>query len=1171
MAKSKTDRKIFIDDVRKGKHEPLAFHAFLKYNFSEKDRAFILSKFSGLYYNYAYSFPKPSSHLIIGKHSSFTKENPDLLEEFYFLIETLRQHRGEINNFLKLNAELEHLVLSGDFERCFEILDKMDAVLGHSFHSLLCEYYINEIRGDNQANHKLLSYLNSNQASMKLLILMNLTRYRIDQNVSSLQYEGSIEQHTRLYDPIASAHYIDYIFFKFDNFNFDHQIKNYPFIIGFDSDFSVVDRYQTLKRILPIILADVTIDEEIKLKIVDTCVVQFANSKDIFWTNFRALYGKNQNIDFTDRSNFRDLQDKLVERKYKEATEHCFSVLSKHPEYSELYVPYVQAIIASNNHVSNIEFPHYHVKEILELMEEVLQKGPNYLAAREKLLKRFFMTAHFEFSTHILEFIYNEYNIAISQTVQLISFLNSAVLRYNSFKVFKNDEKLIALLQKIPHRAEQYLIRCIEGYIQPASNYLSAKIAVGYLMKKKRYSEALEFLLSIATNTSVIHTEYMRSWLKRNIVKAYALLNELGKAADIIVEDFFERGFVLEYLGVPSIFSRLQDPFETTFSHNLSIPIMLELYRQPQSVIYDAIANHLVAFGLFKPSELIAQHGENPSKYFQYFLEKCCVMENLEDSPFFKTIELLEEERIKILNYLKGNNSEKVELYNKEIRTIAQNVSLRKGLLQIHESRIYVDEAGILRTRLTHFKELYAAYDSLNDINQLHLTGLKLNTDQSITPIDSVYFFKTPIEIERLNSLDETYDHELDENAVSVPLIKYSYYLSIFGFLRDFFIKDEDYGFKGFLSMRIRHGTFSNVLRTVFEKYHLVSSKESNSNQYQEVRYWNDKLENTLDSGDLQSILKSFSSNVDIIIEDALSWLVINDSEVKPENASFDFFFSDKELFDLYRNRIGRLTNFDDFISELFKILFERLENCLSALRPRIAQILSDKFVASLHALDKQIESLNLNKGDYGLINHEILTCTTEIQVVTTKIENWFRISKNKYIERFPISLITETIVNYINQIYADALIVNKPNIEIKCNNDIKGRYFEPLGDLFINIFENILSKNKDITDGRLNIGIDIYEDELKERLIIQVGNNVSEQKDEKQMQHDVSDAKGKISRYQNGTDVAFEKGSGFIKLCKNLSVDLDRKEEYNVLPDYSEDKRRFEVKIEFKTNNFFA
>ena len=456
MPKAQLDRRIFIEDARRGKYTPHEFQGIIKYKLNGKDRAYVLEKLPRVFYNYAYSLPKPEDYAEIGQYEVFINDVSSLTTEFSYLIEQLRIYRNEILKFLSIYKRLEPAIVSEDYEESIRLLDEVDSVGGCSVFTMMCEYFINEKRGDHEANNALIQHLLNNGSTIKLQITADFMRFRIDADFSSIQYTGALEQHIGLYDEKTNQRFIDYLNFKFDFFHYSSEIKAYPFILSFDSDFSIIDRYLSLKRWLPLFLSDKNVNDSDKKFVIDTCIGLFPTSPEPFWTNFKALYGSDSLPDIPDRSGFHFVQEMFFESNYAVVIDTCVARLNEHPHYSELYLPLVQSLLISNQSVSETTLRHQDVRETLSLMESILIKDSEYLNSREKLLKKFFTIAHFEYSIHILEFIYNEYHLYISSEVQIISLLNSAVFRYNAFKVFKDQSRMRNLLSHFKGQTERY-------------------------------------------------------------------------------------------------------------------------------------------------------------------------------------------------------------------------------------------------------------------------------------------------------------------------------------------------------------------------------------------------------------------------------------------------------------------------------------------------------------------------------------------------------------------------------------------------------------------------------------------------------------------------------------------------------------------------------------------
>jgi hypothetical protein len=111
---------------------------------------------------------------------------------------------------------------------------------------------------------------------------------------------------------------------------------------------------------------------------------------------------------------------------------------------------------------------------------------------------------------------------------------------------------------------------------------------------------------------------------------------------------------------------------------------------------------------------------------------------------------------------------------------------------------------------------------------------------------------------------------------------------------------------------------------------------------------------------------------------------------------------------------------------------------------------------------------------------------------------------------------------------------------------------------MLTNIFGNVVSNNKDLEEHlEVTVEINCPEEELE----IIVLNNLSHT-NYAELDYKIKTTKDKIAQYKlNPSSVSFEKGSGYLKLCKSISADLGR-ETYSIVPERNDNI--YEVKIRF-------
>ncbi|WP_026703627.1 hypothetical protein [Flavobacterium soli] len=1164
MSKRTDHRREKVIQIKKGKVSGGLLKSLMKYDTTMPDREYILSKLSASYTDLVYNNPLPNEDLKICQERAIINTDSNIIQELNWIFDTLIKFSIHINQFLILEKQIEIFFLLSKNAQCFDILNLLDDKVCHSVFAINIEFLLNEIDDNSLENIEILKEISEEEIEAKLFITLQLDKLRIEKKFTSWQYDAIVTQEKLNYS--KDLEFVDYINFKYDPIfqNTDERLDNIHFILGFESDFSVIDRYKSLKKVIPFIISQNELDEQAEKLFFERVSVIADIIEDPYWKKL-SLLGNNSHLYKipSDNESFYIIQDYYFVDDYDKVKTLAKEILASDPNSSEIYLFFVKALIMTNARLGDYISENTQLYILLDLIKSILEKGKNYLFDRQRLLDYYYTIAHFKFSQPILEFLVYEYNFSTTNHIVNSSILNINPIRYNFFNAY-NTERIVQNVkpQLLKYQTYNFLFSD-EKYELKGVTFFSKKMLISKEIVKGQYCEALKLLqdFSILEKQKIEDFEFIRTWTNRRFLKCYIELQQFSEFADLIVDNYFKKDFAYDHYFNEDISEVILECENEEINKNISIPILFQIYNQQQTTLYDSIANFLIANSLFLPSELFDIRLNFNNEKLIHFFEKVCTKENIEDSPYINTIEEVENERILILNYLKILNPIKTDYYNEEILKITTESSIRIGLLQIHESRIYVDTLNIFKIVENNALEVFDRYLSLTDTNLIDITSIKLNENYSKGKVNLPYYFQQLIDEQLLPFYELANNPQLDDNVVFVPQMRYVYFTTIFNTIKQLFIFDESYGFKGFLSMRIRHGTFSNVLRSVFDNHKLVSSLEANSFEYKNVRYWEEKFSDVSNSHliQIQELLKNFSREVDRIIEEGLLWINVQSKENPSISAIFDFEFSTNDIKFIFINRMGRIKDFNEFVNVAFDILYEKLESNLVILRGKISDELTPQLVSTLELLNQSIQNITgLPQNKKNLIGSNILSCKTDIQIITTEINNWFKISYNKSIEEFPLEMILKSSLKYIDIINKNAFTKGTVKIEDNSISRFNGKYFESFGDIFINLFDNIISKNRDLGEDLL-VEIDIREDQ--DILTILVKNNLSHNLELTELSKSVQDIINKINEYEGDSPVAFEKGSGYLKICKSIYVGLNQKD-YTIIPTF--DKDSFEVTIKF-------
>jgi hypothetical protein len=1020
-------KRNFIAQVKRGKIKNDDFIGQIKYQYNQEQREYILSKTPKKFTDIAYNNPLPKDEKDIGKIEGYWSNKTSLLIELSWYFDVLKKYAESINKYILIKDRIEIAILNNKIEECYDLLDTLDDEVCCSLYALQTELYINEISDKSDLNKELIKEFPIDKSALKLIILLDFSRLRVDKNVNSWQYDSNIEQHKKQYSK-GSEYLTDYIDYKLNPVRYEESLSELIFLAYFDSDFSIIDRYNSLKNLLSIILFENKIDDYHVQTIKDN-VNEFAKLfNDSYWEKLLLLIDDSfKKISITDDcKNYFEIQDLYLIGEYEKVIEKCDYIFKNQSNFSDLYIFYAKSLIFADKSLDQHVHPESELFGILHLIINILLKNDSYILNRDKLLDKYYLISHFEFSTPLLEFLYNEYKLTRPKGIRYLTYLKGKPFRYNSYSLFDDQKKYVEInLYNETHRLIKNVLNDSKTVLKADNNFFESKLKIGALLYKNDGHEAISELSRFKKQFSdlIFQYKFIETWYNKTCLNAYFLINDLRKVSNLIVQAFFKNQIAYDHFFDQKFivaFNKLED--EDVFK-DISIPILFEIYNQPQSSIYDRIADFLIYNDIQKPSEIFEIRENFDRNLLIYFLEKVCTKDNIQDSPFLNSVEELEAERIKVLNKLKLLDGEKVELYNAEIMKVTKGASLRKGLLQIHESRIYVDTTNIEKYLGAELPELFDRYLELTDITYSTISSLKLNESIDKESIVVTFYLLEPIPEEELPIYLKKNDPRTDPNAVTVPVIRYTYFLNIFNTIKQEFIYNEDYGFKSFLSMRIRHGTFSNVLRSVFDKHELISSRESSSDDYSDIIYWNENLNMSEDLKILiQDLLKEFSKNIDNLIETALSWISVKSENGDNDTGVFDFNYSQDQMYALYHNRMGKIETYDIFLEETFNILYERLSDNLKTLRDKITNKLTSDFLLKLEELQHKINDTVVNSDQINPLEQQIISCKTDLQLIIAQITKWFNISKNQYIEEFPIDMIVQNSLDYINSIHTHSI-----------------------------------------------------------------------------------------------------------------------------------------------------
>lgn len=444
-----------------------------------------------------------------------------------------------------------------------------------------------------------------------------------------------------------------------------------------------------------------------------------------------------------------------------------------------------------------------------------------------------------------------------------------------------------------------------------------------------------------------------------------------------------------------------------------------------------------------------------------------------------------------ICQSLRGLDKENGEFYAAEISTLQKRAAIRKAIRTVDSSKIYIDTDGIRSSFDDAFKESFERYCVI----------------QKLDP-------------ERQISLPANLSKVLVLSQESFDLFK-----KLFLEIRGRFLSSNAFGLDSYLSVRIRHGTLAGQIRNPFERYGLVTRRDSGSGQYESNDRWVEEYPPYI-FREIDAAFGSLSNDVDIVIESVKSeWVQIRSDE--HPTGFFNFDYSESELLKIWL-RWSEIDDFSSFVDEAFGELWARAEQGLAELRGALTTNLREILGGSLDKFETTVG------GHYRippLLGHAIAECRTAVQNDLNAIAEWFRRGSDSNVVDFEPVFAIEAVLEIVRNTFSVPFEVD---IGGHFPHLIRGSAFPSFLDLLYILLENIIRHSRPgLVNARIRLG------ESSNRLILEIANSISTAVDSEELEARMPSLVARAKTSEFGAAVRREGGSGFYKLGKIVAHDL--------------------------------
>jgi hypothetical protein len=479
---------------------------------------------------------------------------------------------------------------------------------------------------------------------------------------------------------------------------------------------------------------------------------------------------------------------------------------------------------------------------------------------------------------------------------------------------------------------------------------------------------------------------------------------------------------------------------------------------------------------------------------------------------YIETIQTTEDarnEEMQVMQLLMDWDEANISEYIESIKELTLDQTLRKGLKEINQTRVFINELALYRWAE---KELYQDYER----------WIKLSESQSNTVLADNLTREYVIDPNNLELLKTAFDKEPTEaDTLLIKLVER---------LFDRFLHDPNEGLDCYLSLRIRHGSLQGILLGTLEQRKLLYLSTDFS-RIEFNKYWGSKLGIDIHDPDFDLLIKSFeifSSELLKIKDEIIKERIQINSDKKNKGMIPDKIDSTTIraiAFDLSNNPMS----FQLFINTTFFTFWIFLENYLVRIGEYIRQEAKKLIQSQFEILLTELRNIGLPTQS---LETELRSVATITQSSCDTIADWFkppRISgKDQYLFSDAIEIAKEATRNVYRTFPVNINLCNMPDEELY----LASSGLSVVTDCLFIIFENIW-KHSGLKEKIGLIDLDANFDHKNKLLTLKIFNNLSDNEIYCLKANKLDLLKTKYQSQDHTELTRCEGGSGFAKLSR--------------------------------------
>ncbi len=1084
--------------------------------------------------------------------------------EINWLFISLNIFHEDINLFLKYEKEFETSFLLGDYKTANNILNKIDSEICFSQWSLEKRLLLTEYSRSDAENKKILVEQIRCEAEQIIKISTSYISMRFEQQLPPNRYDEILEKFASKHRNIALSNYFLYKLNPYTNIS----IGSPELTLYLESNLSIIDRYLILIRTSLSILSTGEIDKVYidSLKgVIPQLQKLIHDPRLLSMCVFLGL--QPATIDTLVKDSYYDILNKYNLGDYTSCYQECLDEIRKRPYIIELAELLAKSAIILGKTSPLIVSDESVIDKIVGDLFSVFSKDEGYelsLYSLGKTAKSICSSIWCDSLVNIVnnEQSYNYENYDFNLHHKLSSSIISPDLgfyifdesRLKQFKYIFKDEIFPEFIFWEP----ESLLKIEDSF--PTGQAIRKDLSTAKkLQLNKNYNAAIEYLNNIFKTSEykeLVEIPFIRLEILKNKIYCYLQTDQYNSAIEVICETVLENNKFYLSLNYNELVAKVLSSNDTIIQSNICTPIIARLYKDKINDIWIAYDNFMYHNNFTFPKEIFNSI-KFKEKLLIYFLRYVCIQDVYDSSPSFRNPDELDNQRIAICNYLCEKDTENKEAYVVEITETETKALIKKGIKEIDESKIYVDINGIWRQLELEIKERFTRGKELSKLSKEEIDYLL-----EITSSVLVLFVN--------KKDDEAGIVKFEKEELLDTIASHPHFLNFkenFLLIRDRFISSNEFGLDSYISMRIRHGTLLGQIRSIFEKFNLITKKNTHTTQYIENEYWINKIcLNDKSKSVISEKLNTFSEKIDQMSEQIKNSLLQVKTEEKTSDGLFNYKYEDDDLIKLYESNFYNLETHNDFFEKAVETLWQRTEENLEFIRN---QFKTEYCNRALTAIDELFSAIEKYKKKYNTdidtneFLRDITACKTDATIAFEKTSLWFRRSYSNSINEFDLKLVIDICFSIVNKMHPKTQILS-PEILNTSTSIVNGQYFAFFIDIMRNILDNIIIRSE-LAEPELKVKLVINED--KGVLKINIENNVAHTVNLDVSNRTIATTQFRIDNNEGSPLLKTEGGSGYLKIKNIIKINLKRKK-YTLQLEQIKEDRIFKSHLSFELQN---